>query len=92
MATESETSPSTRVTISLYGSLARLAGSRERELEIQGSTPTVADLRSAIAREIPELADHVSHLAVGIGTEVVKDNAPLDPSLEISLLPPVSGG
>lgn len=92
MALESDAIPSTRVTVSLYGSLASLAGSREREMAIPGPAPTVADLRAAISRELPQLSDHVQHLAIGIGTQIVKDDAPLEAGQEISLLPPVSGG
>ena len=47
---------------------------------------------SAIAREIPEIAPHLRHAAVGMGTELLPDDALLRPDAEISLLPPVSGG
>jgi molybdopterin synthase catalytic subunit len=80
------------VRVSFYGNLTRLAGGRTRTIRVEGSSPTVADLRAAIARDVPEVAPHLSRVAIGLGTEIFGDDALLRLDREISLLPPVSGG
>jgi molybdopterin converting factor small subunit len=59
---------------------------------VSGDPPTVADLRAAIARELPDVAPHLRHAAVGMGADLYSDEAILRTGEEISLLPPVSGG
>jgi molybdopterin synthase catalytic subunit/molybdopterin converting factor small subunit len=80
------------IEVSFYGSLVRLAGGRTRTVQVEGEAPTVSDLRAALSREIPGIARHLPHVAVGMGTELLPDQAPLEPGAEVSLLPPVSGG
>ena len=80
------------VEVCFYGNLAHLAGARVRIIRVEGSAPTVSDLREAVAREIPDVAQHLPHTAVGIDAELLSDDAPLRPDVQISLLPPVSGG
>lgn len=80
------------VRVSFYGNLTRLAGGRTRTVRVGGSPPTVGDLRAAVARDLPELAPHLAHVAVGIGAEIFPDEAVLRTDTEVSLLPPVSGG
>jgi MoaE-MoaD fusion protein len=80
------------VEVSFYGNLVRVAGARTRRVRVDGDAPTVSDLRAAIRREIPGVAPHLDHTAVGMGTELLPDDAPLVAGAEISLLPPVSGG
>ncbi len=80
------------VKISFYGNLINLAGGRSHTLRVEGRPPTVADLRAAVARAFPEVAPHLEHTAVGMGTELFGDDAVLQADQEISLLPPVSGG
>ena len=78
--------------VCFYGNLVHLAGGRVRTIRVGERAPRVSDLRSAIAREIPEIAHHLRHAAVGMGTELLPDDALLRPDAEIFLLPPVSGG
>ena len=80
------------VEVCFYGNLVHLVGGRVRTIRVEERAPRVSDLRSAIAREIPEIAPHLRHAAVGMGTELLPDDALLRPDAEISLLPPVSGG
>jgi molybdopterin synthase catalytic subunit/molybdopterin converting factor small subunit len=80
------------IEVSFYGSLVRLAGGRTRTVQVEGDSPTVSDLRAALSREIPGIARHLPHVAVGMGTELLPDQAPLEAGAEVSLLPPVSGG
>ena len=83
---------STEVTVCFYGTLARLAGGRQRTVTVTGDPPTVRDLRKAVARAMPDVAPHLAHTAVGMGAELFDDDAVLRLEGEISLLPPVSGG
>lgn len=80
------------VEVSLYGHLRRLAGGRVRRISLPQLQPTVGDLRSAIAEAIPVLAAHLPQSSVGMGVELFPDDAPLRPGVEISILPPASGG
>lgn len=80
------------VEICFYGNLVGIAGGRNRTVRVDGDAPKVSDLRAAIRREIPAVAPHLEHTAVGMGTELLGDDAPLVAGAEISLLPPVSGG
>ena len=83
---------SMKVEVYFYGNLIHLAGGRVRTVWVEESAPRVSDLRAAIAREIPEIVPHLRQAAVGMGTELLSDDALLRPDAEISLLPPVSGG
>ena len=80
------------VEVCFYGSLAHLAGGRVRRVQVEGSAPTVSDLRAAIVVQLPAVARHLDHTAIGMGTELLSDDALLRPDAQISLLPPVSGG
>jgi molybdopterin synthase catalytic subunit len=80
------------IEVSFYGNLVRLAGGRTRTIQVEGEAPTVSDLRAVLSREIPGLAGHLPHVAVGMGTELLPDGARLEAGAEVSLLPPVSGG
>lgn len=83
------------VRVTFFGSLADAAGLRSERVVVApegDEPPTVAALRSAVARRFPDVAPHLAHTAVGRGTELVSDAAALRPGEEIALLPPVSGG
>jgi len=81
-----------KVEVTFYGNLRRVAGGRVRAISLPGVNPNVGDLRSAIAEAIPALAPHLPQASVGMGVELFPDEAPLRTGVEISLLPPVSGG
>lgn len=80
------------VEVRLYGNLSHLAGTRVTTVQVQGASPTVADLRLAIAEQLPVVAAHLQHAAVGSGVALLSEEAELQPGTPVSLLPPVSGG
>ncbi len=80
------------VEVCFYGNLIHLAGGRVRTIRVDGTSPTVSDLRAAIAQEIPDMASHLRHTAVGMDSELLSDDAPIREDAQIALLPPVSGG
>jgi molybdopterin converting factor subunit 1 len=53
---------------------------------------SVADLRRRLASDYPALAGLLPRCAVAVEGEFAEDSAPLPPSAEVALLPPVSGG
>lgn len=80
------------VDVSFFGALAGVAGGRTRTIELPEGGTTVGDLRHAVLAELPGLAPYMEQTAVGVGTELLDDDAPLPPGVPVSLLPPVSGG
>jgi molybdopterin synthase catalytic subunit/molybdopterin converting factor small subunit len=80
------------VEVCFYGSLAHVAGGRIQTVWVEGSAPTVSDLREAIVGQMPDVERHLAHTAIGMGSELLSDDALLQPGAQISLLPPVSGG
>jgi molybdopterin synthase catalytic subunit len=80
------------VEVSFYGHLRSLANGRTLRIPLTASSPTVGDLRGAIVEAIPAIAPHIRQASVGMGIELYPDEAPLLSGVEISLLPPVSGG
>jgi sulfur-carrier protein len=52
----------------------------------------VADLRSALAAQSPNLRPLVSCLLVAVGTDYADDGVVLSPHSDVACFPPVSGG
>ena len=88
----------TDIEVTLYGSLADVAGRRRCRIRVRAEGargPTVRELRAALVREVPALAPYLDHAAIGRGTELLPDDGILEShgaSDEIAVLPPVSGG
>lgn len=77
--------------VTLYGPLRRLVGART--LTVAGAVPaTPAALKRVLAHSHPALEPHLRTCAVSMGDALLADDAPLDASGAIALLPPVSGG
>lgn len=55
-------------------------------------TACVGDLRRVIARDHPALAPLLAHCRAAVDHTFVGDDHPLEPGMEIALIPPVSGG
>ncbi len=80
------------VEISFYGNLSHLVGTRVKTVTVEGTAPTVAELRLAIAEQLPVVASYLEHTAVGSGVVLLADDDTLEPGARVSLLPPVTGG
>jgi len=74
----------------LFGSLADLAGWRERDID----APAVSALRAMLDREDEELglALQAPGVQVAVDQEIQRQDYPLTPSSEVAFLPPMSGG
>ena len=56
-------------------------------------TPTVSDLKNALARACPALAPLLPTLRIAIDSEyALDDHQPIPPGAELAAIPPVSGG
>jgi molybdopterin converting factor small subunit len=59
----------------------------------EGPSPaSVGELRSAIVRQFPVLAEVMPRWAISVNLDFANDDMQLKPGDEIAVLPPVSGG
>jgi molybdopterin converting factor subunit 1 len=79
------------VRVKLFAAAKEKAGQGELELDLPTGA-TVADLRAAIAKNHPQLAQLAAHAMWAINTTYANDQTPITPNSEIALISPVSGG
>jgi molybdopterin synthase catalytic subunit/molybdopterin synthase sulfur carrier subunit len=53
---------------------------------------TVAQLREALAAQVPQLAGLVDRMMFAIGTQYAADSTQIPPGADVACIPPVSGG
>ncbi len=80
-----------RIQVKLFATLKDKAGSREVGLDLP-DTSTVADLKTALSREVPALAASLPTALVSVNHAYAYDQDPIQGGDEIALFPPVSGG
>lgn len=80
-----------KLDVRLFARARDLAGTERVQVEIPHSS-TVADLKLALAEQLPGLRPLVPHLLVAVGADYASDATPLTSELEIACFPPVSGG
>ncbi len=80
-----------QVEVRLFGGLAARAGASRATVDLD-EPATVASLRTAVAAQLPELAELVAGVKVAVDLEVADDDTPVGPTRELALLPPVAGG
>ena len=56
------------------------------------SAATMAQLRSAISNQYPQLADVVARSRLAVNNEYAAEGTPIPQGAEVALIPPVSGG
>ena len=79
-----------RIRLLAFASASDVLGS-QRAIDL-GPDSTVADLRSALARDFPALGPFWPRLAIAVDGEIARPETPLRDGCEAALLPPVSGG
>ncbi|MFZ0197632.1 MAG: molybdenum cofactor biosynthesis protein MoaE [Candidatus Sulfotelmatobacter sp.] len=79
------------VRILFFGMLKDLAGKSHDILDLDEGA-TVGDALGRCARQIPQLKDSLSSLAVAVNHQYAGVETPLNSNDEVALLPPVSGG
>ena len=80
-----------KVSVQLFAVARDKAGRASLEIELPEQA-TVADLRSAIAKECPALAPLLAASRIAVDSEYAAGQQSLAENAEIALIPPVSGG
>lgn len=80
-----------RLRVLFFAGLRERAGTGALELDDLPEGLDVGGLKRELERRLPELGSLASARGV-LGTRYVEDDAPLPPSGDVALLPPVSGG
>lgn len=75
--------------VKAFGITRDFLGAREKDVEVNGQT--VADLRRELLTLYPNLQG-LKSLLIAVNNEYAEDDAELQASDEIALIPPVSGG
>ncbi len=79
------------ITVRLFAVARERAGRREIEVEIPEGA-TVADLRRALAHEVPTVAELLPLVRIAVAGEYAEDDLPIPEGAEVAVIPPVSGG
>ncbi|MFL2869169.1 MAG: molybdopterin converting factor subunit 1 [Pirellulaceae bacterium] len=77
--------------IKLFAVAQQRIGQQEIKVTIEAPT-TVADLRTAVTEQFPELTDVLPHCMIAVNTEYASPADSISDSDEIAIIPPVSGG
>jgi MoaE-MoaD fusion protein len=77
--------------VRLFGGLTEKVGASRVTVEL-AEPATVADVRGAVAEQHPTLAGLLARISVAVDLAVADDAAPVGPTSEVALLPPVAGG
>lgn len=80
-----------KIKIQLFAIAKQSVGQDHIEVELRDSA-TIADLRTAMSIQHPDLAPLLPAMAFAIDAEYVRDDAPISPNADIACIPPVSGG
>jgi molybdopterin synthase sulfur carrier subunit len=80
-----------QLTVRLFARAKDLVGSDTATVQLPDSA-VVADLKSALKEQYPQLAPLVAHLHIAIGTNYATDRTPLSAQDAVTCFPPVSGG
>jgi molybdopterin converting factor subunit 1 len=75
----------------LFARARDLVGQATVEIDLPPAA-TVADLRRALRGRYPVLVSLLEKSALAVDNEFAGDDAPVPPTAEVALLPPVSGG
>lgn len=80
-----------KIRVRMFGSLAQSTGMREDTIDVRDGG-SGSDLVDVLGARYPAAAAVLERVSVAVNLEVVPLDRTLDPSDEIALLPPVSGG
>jgi molybdopterin converting factor subunit 1 len=79
------------VSVILFAAARELAGADSIAVELLPGS-TVADLRAELARRVPLLAVLLAKSALAVNHDFADDAIVLQPTDEVAVIPPVSGG
>jgi molybdopterin converting factor small subunit len=80
-----------KLAVQLFARARELAGREHIDLEL-AEPVSVADVRSALADQLPQLVPLARGLLIAVGTDYADDTVTLDAGDTIACFPPVSGG
>ena len=80
-----------QLTIKLFAVARQRAGRESIEVEL-AERATVDDLRVAIARQHPVLAELLPHIRFAVNSDYAADSNVIPLGAEVACIPPVSGG
>ena len=79
------------VDVQLFAVARQVAGAATLTVDLP-STARVADLRRALARAAPALADLLPRMMIAVDSEYADDDRAILERSEVAVIPPVSGG
>ncbi len=79
------------IQLKLFAAAREAAGCETVEVEVPAAA-TVADLRSALVRQVPALSTWRKHLLIAVNQQYAADEQTLAEGDEVACFPPVSGG
>ncbi len=80
-----------QIQVQLFAVARQLTGQETLAVELPDKA-TVADLRTALASQAPELAGLMGQLKFAVDADYASDDAPLSATSRVACIPPVSGG
>jgi molybdopterin synthase sulfur carrier subunit len=81
-----------RVTVKLFGPAAQRAGMREVGVAVDSARVTCAELKKALARAAPSIANLLPASRFAVNQEFAADDDPVSDKDEVALIAMVSGG
>ncbi|MCA9103089.1 MAG: MoaD/ThiS family protein [Planctomycetales bacterium] len=80
-----------KIHLRMFAAAREVAGADAIEIMLPAGA-CVADVRTALARQLPALAQMSGQLMIAVNHEYAADDAPIPPDAEVACIPPVSGG
>lgn len=81
------------IEVLLFAAAREVAGSDRIRVELSSAErPRLADLRRAVANEVPQLGGILANSRFAVGQDFVGEQYVLSADEEVALIPPVSGG
>ena len=81
-----------RVTVKLFGPAAQRAGAREAAVTLEPGRATCGDVKLALTRAVPAVADLIPASRLAVNQEFAADDDVVSSGDEVALVALVSGG
>jgi molybdopterin converting factor subunit 1 len=77
--------------VKLFAAMSELAGGESAEVELPDGA-TVGDLRREVAKQLPLARTLLNSSGIAVNHDFAENDRLLQPSDEVAVIPPVSGG
>lgn len=81
-----------KITVLLFAGIAERIGQTSVHLTIEGSTPTVGQIKEELKQHYPNAAELIQSAIIAVNQEYAPSHVLVNENDEIALIPPVSGG